>query len=190
MDFTPTPSQTVGPYFHVGCIDQHAVNCIADRDAQGERIHLTCQVLDGEGIPVNDAMLEIWQADAAGRYNHPLDEQRDKFDSHCRGFGRMATNENGICIFETIKPGRVAANGEKLQAPHLNVSVFARGILKHLVTRIYFASEPANDECPVLSVVPPERRPTLLAQPETGNSNNWRFVIHLCGKDETVFFDV
>jgi len=189
-DPTPTPSQTVGPFFHLGCIDTHAVSCIAGSNARGERVRLICQVLDGEGIPVNDAMIEIWQADSQGRYNYPLDQAPDGSDPHCTGFGRLATDTNGFCIFETIKPGRVPADGGKLQAPHLNVSVFARGVLKQLVTRIYFAGDPANQECPVLNLVPQERRSTLLARPNIHKPGDWHFAIHLCGEDETVFFDV
>ena len=102
----------------------------------------------------------------------------------------MATDENGVCTFETVKPGRVPGNGPGFQAPHLNVSVFARGILKRLATRIYFAGDPANNECPILSLVPQKRRATLLARPDPDNTGEWLFDIHLCGNNETVFFDV
>jgi protocatechuate 3,4-dioxygenase alpha subunit len=189
-DLTPTPSQTVGPYFHLGCTDTHAVSCIAGTNAKGERVRLTCRVFDGDGTPVDDAMIEIWQADSEGRYSYPADRDTNGTDPHWTGFGRLATDANGFCIFETIKPGRVPADAERLQAPHLNVSVFARGVLKRLVTRIYFADEPANGECPVLNLVPAERRSTLMARPDIHNPGNWFFAIHLCGKDETVFFDV
>ncbi len=189
-DLTPTPSQTVGPYFHLGCIDTHAVSCIAGSKAKGERVRLICQVIDGDGLPVDDAMIEIWQADSEGRYNHPMDENANGTDPHCTGFGRLATDANGFCIFETIKPGRVPAEAGRLQAPHLNVSVFARGILKQLVTRVYFADELANQECPVLNLVPWERRATLMARPDIQKPGDWYFAIYLCGKDETVFFDV
>lgn len=189
-DLTPTPSQTAGPYFHLGCTERHAVSRIAGSNAQGERVRLICLVLDGNGKPVDDAMIEIWQADSEGRYNHPMGENANDNDPHCTGFGRLAVDANGVCIFETIKPGRVPADAGQLQAPHLNVSVFARGVLKQLVTRIYFADEPANQECSILSLVPPERRSTLMARPDTQNPGDWHFAIHLCGKDETVFFDV
>ena len=190
IDLTPTPSQTVGPYFHLGCTDTHAVSCIAGSNAKGERVRLICQVLDGDGMPVDDAMIEIWQADSEGRYNHPMGENAIDSDPDCTGFGRLATDDNGVCIFETIRPGRVPADAGKLQAPHLDVSIFARGILKRLVTRIYFADEPANQECPVLNLVPQERRSTLMARPDPHNPGDWHFAIHLCAKDETVFFDV
>ncbi len=190
MDTTPTPSQTVGPYFHLGCTANHAVNCIAGPAADGEHITLTCRVLDGEDVPVPDAMIEIWQADAKGRYNHPFDANSGNCDPACNGFGRMATDGDGICNFDTIKPGRVAAEGGRMQAPHLNVSVFARGLLQRLATRIYFDADPGNAECPILTLVPDERRSTLLAHPDPAHPGHWHFDIHLCGSHETVFFDV
>jgi protocatechuate 3,4-dioxygenase, alpha subunit len=197
MDTTPTPSQTVGPFFHLGCTDTHSVNCVVGPEAEGERVRLICRVLDGDGIPVDDAMIETWQADSRGKYNNTDDKWTGQ---ECSGFGRMATDEKGVCIFETIKPGRVPAVNEKLQAPHFNVSVFARGVLKRLVTRIYFADDPANRECPILALVPQERRATLMARPGLSNSDShdlhsretrdWHFDVRLGGKDETVFFDV
>jgi protocatechuate 3,4-dioxygenase alpha subunit len=189
MDLTPTPSQTAGPYLHLGCTRLHSVPCIAGPQAKGQHLRLVCRVLDGEGNPLNDAMIEIWQADAEGRYQHSDDPQSGNCDPHCGGFGRMPTDEQGRCTFETIKPGRVPeANG--LQAPHLNVSVFARGILQRLATRIYFEGDPANGECPILALVPEERRCTLLARPDPNHAGEWHFDIRLCGNDETVFFDV
>ena len=127
---TPTPSQTVGPFFHLGCTESHSVSCLAGPDAKGERVRLTCRVTDGENAAVPDAMIEIWQADSEGRYNHPADPRADGTDPNCAAYGRLATNGDGICVFETIKPGRVPANDRSLQAPHLNISVFARGVLQ------------------------------------------------------------
>jgi protocatechuate 3,4-dioxygenase, alpha subunit len=191
-DLTPTPAQTAGPYFHLGCTVSHSVSCIAGPNAKGERIRLICRVLDGDGVPVDDAMIEIWQADSMGKYNHPADSRSKGGDSACRGFGRLATDADGVCIFDTIKPGRVPTSGETLQAPHFNVSVFARGIQKRLATRIYFLDDPANIEDPVLALVPEKRRLTLMARSNSRNpdSHNWDFDVRLCGKDETVFFDV
>lgn len=189
-DLTPTPEQTAGPYFHLGCTTSHSVSCMAGREAKGERVRLICRVLDGEGIPVSDAMIEIWQADSQGKFNHPADPGSECADRACRGFGRLATNENGTCVFDTVKPGRVPGNGSTLQAPHLSISVFARGILKRLATRIYFAGDPANDEDPILALVPSERRPTLMVRADPHNPGNWKFDVCLSGKDETVFFDV
>jgi protocatechuate 3,4-dioxygenase, alpha subunit len=187
---TPTPSQTVGPFFHHGCTESHSVSCLAGPDAKGERVRLTCRVTDRENAVVPDAMIEIWQADSEGRYNHPADPRADGTDPNCAAYGRLATNEDGICVFETIKPGRVPANDGSLQAPHLNVSVFARGVLKRLATRVYFAGDPANTECPVLALVPESRRVTLIANADSSTPGDWRIDIRLSGVNETVFFDV
>lgn len=189
-DFTPTPEQTAGPYFHLGLTTSHSVSGIAAADATGERIRLSFRVLDGDGVPVNDAMIEIWQADSTGKYNHPADSRSESRDRACSGFGRLATDANGGCTFDTIKPGRVPGNSGALQAPHLKVSVFARGILKRLATRVYFLDDPANGEDPILDLVPPERSHTLMARSDSSNPDEWHFDVRLCGKDETVFFDV
>jgi protocatechuate 3,4-dioxygenase alpha subunit len=189
-DLQPSAFQTVGPFFHLGCIDTRSVSCLAGAKAKGERMHLTCVVLDGEGAPIPDAMIEIWQADAEGKYNHPADWQEKVADVECSGFGRLATDENGMCVFETVRPGRVAGNDGGLQAPHLEISVFARGVLNRLVTRAYFEGDPANLEDPILALVPAERRATLMAHADSRNAGDWRFEIRLCGEDETVFFDV
>jgi protocatechuate 3,4-dioxygenase, alpha subunit len=190
MEYVPTPSQTVGPYFRIGMTEKHSVKCLAAPEAKGERVWLKCRVLDGDGVPVDDAMLEIWQADSEGKYNHPDDRQAKTPDSACRGFGRMGTAEDGSCEFETIKPGRVPGPGKTLQAPHLNVGVYARGILLQLYTRIYFDGEPANEEDPILGSVPVERRGTLMAHRDVKRPGAWWFDIHLCGEHETAFFDV
>ncbi|MGZ4830773.1 MAG: protocatechuate 3,4-dioxygenase subunit alpha [Candidatus Angelobacter sp.] len=190
MDLTPTPSQTVGPFFHLGCTDKASCGTLVTAETKGERIRLRCQVLDGDGVPVPDAMLEIWQANADGRYNHREDAQEKALDPGFSGFGRLASDANGMCVFETIKPGRVPGNNGTMQSPHVNVSVFARGVLKRLATRIYFAGDPANAEDPALALVPAERRGTLLARNAAGSPSDWRFDIHLCGENETVFFDV
>jgi protocatechuate 3,4-dioxygenase alpha subunit len=190
MDLTPTPSQTVGPFFHLGCIEHASVGSLVTATTSGERIRLTCQVLDGEGAPVPDAMIEIWQANADGRYNHPEDIQEGALDPSFIGFGRLATDENGRCTFATIKPGRVPGNDGALQSPHINVSVFARGVLKRLPTRIYFAGDSGNPEDAVLALVPEDRRDTLLARREATHPDDWLFDVHLCGENETVFFDV
>ncbi|MGA2375683.1 MAG: protocatechuate 3,4-dioxygenase subunit alpha [Candidatus Sulfotelmatobacter sp.] len=186
MDFTPTPSQTVGPYLHLGLTDARGIARIAGDRAKGERVWLTFRVLDGEGAPVPDAMIEVWQADSEGNYAH----HGSAGDAAFRGFGRLATAEDGVCTFETIKPGCVLGPGEAVQAPHVNVSILGRGILKRLSTRLYFAGEPANAADPVLALVPENRRATLLAQPDPARPGNWILAVHLRGKSETVFFDV
>lgn len=187
MDLTPTPSQTVGPYLHLGLTDQRSVSCIAGADVPGERVWLTFRVIDGNGTPVPDAMIELWQADDKGCYSNATSPRTaDAFD----GYGRMATGEDGYCTFETIKPGHVPGPSGKLQAPHINVSVLGRGILKRLATRAYFADDPANADDAVLALVPEDRRATLYAQPDPNREGGWRFEVRLCGEGETVFFDV
>jgi protocatechuate 3,4-dioxygenase alpha subunit len=190
MKVPATASQTAGPYVHLGLTEQDSVACLAGKDAQGERIRIRCSILDGDGQPVRDAVIELWQANSSGKYRHPEDLQDKPTDSAFLGFGRLAVGEDGTCTFETIKPGCVAGPGTSLQAPHINVSIFARGLLKQLVTRIYFAGDPNNDKDPVLEIVPEARRHTLLAQPTPSRPTHWEFAIQLCSENETVFFDV
>jgi protocatechuate 3,4-dioxygenase alpha subunit len=184
MDLTPTPSQTAGPFLHVGLTDTRSVSCVAGEGAKGERMWLTFRLLDGDGLPVPDAMIELWQADSEGNYK---DGGPGKEFS---GFGRLATTEDGSCTFETIRPGRVPGPGNTLQAPHINVSVFSRGLLKSLSTRVYFADDRTNSEDAVLALVPEDRRATLLAQRDPLRDRGWIQVIRLRGEGETVFFDV
>ena len=187
MDLTPTPSQTVGPYLHLGLTDARSISLVAGDGAKGERVWLTFRVLDGDGVPVPDAMIELWQADSEGNYVH----QESRADGAAfLGFGRLATAGDGSCTFETIRPGCVPGPGETVQAPHINVSILGRGILKRLSTRLYFVGEPANAADPVLTLVPENRRWTLLAQPDPARTSNWIFDVHLRGEGETVFFDV
>jgi protocatechuate 3,4-dioxygenase alpha subunit len=187
MDLTPTPSQTVGPYLHLGLTDPRSISRIAGDGASGERIRLTFRVLDGDGAAVPDAMIELWQADSEGIYAHqPSLADGGAFG----GFGRLATAEDGSCTFETIRPGCVPGPAETVQAPHINVSILGRGILKRLSTRVYFAGEPANAADPVLALVPENRRATLLARPDPARVGTWVFDVHLSGEGETVFFDV
>lgn len=189
-DLIPTPSQTVGPYFQIGMSGGREIPRIAGASVSGERVKLVCTIFDRDGARLDDAMIEIWQANAGGKYDHPTDKQAKPVDPAFRGFGRLCSNSEGICVFETIKPGCVPGPGKTLQAPHLEVSVFARGVLKRLATRIYFAGDSANDEDPVLALVPKARRNTLMAQPIAGEPGAWRFDVHLSGSRETVFFDV
>ena len=184
----PTPSQTAGPFFHIG-LPSDGQNELVAADAPGA-ISIAGTVFDGDGEPVVDALIEIWQANAAGRYAHPEDSREElPLEEGFTGFGRCATDETGRYRFVTVKPGRVPGPGGAMQAPHIDVSVFARGLLKRLVTRIYFEDEgQANREDPVLSGVDePEPRATLLAIQEDGG---YRFDIHLQGERETAFFDV
>jgi protocatechuate 3,4-dioxygenase alpha subunit len=190
MDLIPTGSQTVGPFFHLGCSDPFSVPLIAGPLVKGEHIKFICTLYDAEGTLLPDAMIEIWQANSEGKYNHPDDHQEKEIDEEFRGFGRLASDKNGCCGFETVKPGRVPSWTDALQAPHLEISVFARGVLKRMVTRAYFAGDPANDQDPVLALVPEDRRHTLMAHPDPAHPDTWRFPIYLSGEKETVFFDV
>ena len=188
----PTPSQTVGPFFHLGMARPGWNDLTADNPA-GERIAIEGRVIDGDGAPVPDAVIELWQANAAGRYRHPDDPQTDKpLDPRFRGFGRVATDGEGHFRIATIKPGPVPGRGNALQAPHINLAVFARGLLRHLYTRIYFAEEPANAGDPLLSSIEDEatRRTLLARRAEGGDPNLYRFDIVLQGKNETVFLDI
>ena len=189
-----TPSQTVGPYLHLG-LTQGAFGApeifspmVAPPGLPGTHVRIEGRVLDGEGVPLPDALIEIWQADDKGRYAHPADG-RPLASNSFRGFGRCPTDRDGIFRFATVKPGPVAGPNGAMQAPHINVSVLARGVLKRLFTRIYFAGEPANAADPILALVPDDRRGTLMAKPDPARPGVLRFDICLRGKNETVFFD-
>lgn len=181
-----TPSQTVGPFFKPALVRSGDESLVSSK-SRGERITIEGCLLDGDGAAVSDAMIELWQANADGRYDHPDDSQEKLLDPDFHGFGRAATDELGRFRFHTIKPGSVPGPGNLLQAPHINVSIFARGLLKRLITRIYFPGEPLNAADSVLNTVAPERRPTLVARNENGSL---RFDIVLQGDNETVFFDL
>ena len=188
MSRTPTASQTVGPFFNFGLTSNADLGNLAHPGVNGQRIRLVIRVIDGDGMPTpGDSMIELWQADSAGRYPHPLDSA-ELGEFH--GFGRLETDRSGCCIFETIKPGRTPAPDGSLQAPHINVVIFARGILKHLHTRIYFEGDPANSDDPILALVPAGRRATLCTRPTAGDPETWSFDIVLQGPEETAFFDV
>jgi protocatechuate 3,4-dioxygenase alpha subunit len=186
-DLVATPSETVGPFFHFGIATDPALGCVADRSIRGEFITLRIRVTDGDGHVVPDALIEIWQVDADGKaaIPPPTGQQRA-----FRGFGRLPTTDDGACEFETVRPGRAAGTGEDFQAPHINVCLFARGLLRHLHTRVYFSGDPALVEDAVLALVPAERRETLLAKPDPGTPGRWLFDLRLQGDNETVFFDV
>lgn len=181
-----TPSQTVGPFFAYALTPRAyggrelATELLAPEGVPGERIRIEGRVLDGDGAPVGDAMLELWQADAQGRY-------QPQGNAGFTGFGRAETTEEGRFRFETVRPGPVPGPGGTLQAPHLSLSIFARGVLLRLMTRIYFADDPANAADPVLALVPQARRETLIARREPGGG--YRFDIRLQGEGETVFFE-
>ena len=190
-----TPSQTLGPFFAYALTPEEygrqgiASNILVDPHTAGERIHVVGRVLDGAGAPVGDAMIEIWQANAAGRYNHPADDRDGQPDSeidpYFTGFGRCGTDDDGCFDFVTIKPG---SHGDD-DAPHINVCVSARGMLLHLYTRLYFDDEDeANGRDRALALVPDDRIETLLARRNDAGHYVWD--IRLQGADETVFFDL
>src|SRR5690606_38815407 len=159
-------------------------------DVSGERIRIEGAVLDGDGKPINDAMIEIWQADAQGRYSHPRDD-RGLPNTKFKGFGRSSTDKDGIYSFEPIKPGRVPGPGNRLQAPHIVVAIFSRGMLRQVYTRLYFSDEQSNAEDPILALVPEDRRSTLIASKASRDGQAvYRFDIRMQGENETVFFEV
>jgi protocatechuate 3,4-dioxygenase, alpha subunit len=207
-----TPWQTVGPFFHYGLPWKGGADLVGQSDlgarpdlfpeahyvlnlsspkgeVAGERIEITGAVYDADGAPVPDAMIEIWQANSAGRYRS-LEDGREALplEDGFIGWGRSSTSKEGVYRFLTVKPGRVPGPGNSLQAPHIAVGVFGRGLLKRLVTRVYFADEGSNAEDPILDLVPPERRDTLIARRQRYGA--YRFDIHLQGERETVFFDI
>jgi protocatechuate 3,4-dioxygenase alpha subunit len=181
-----TPSQTIGP-FYFGTIIKAYHHHIAPPGVAGERIEIVLSLHDGEGAIVPDGMFEIWQANSHGRYNHPEDRRNLPLDPGFDGYGRASTYTDGCARFSTVKPGRVPWPQGGMQAPHINISVFARGLLNRVATRLYFDGEAANAEDPVLNLVDPMRRSTLLAKPD--DKRVWRLPIHLGGPTETVFFD-
>ena len=191
-----TPSQTVGPYFKYGLTPGGDYrwtdvfgNDLVTPDVSGERIRIVGTVFDGDGKIVTDSMLEIWQADAQGRFADPQD-RRAIPNSAFKGFGRCGTDASGSYSFHTIKPGTVPGPGGKPQAPHILLAVFARGMTQQAMTRIYFEDEASNAVDPILALVPTDRRMTLIAKREAGKATTYRLDIHLQGDRETVFFDV
>ena len=194
MRTTPaTPSQTAGPYLHIGLAPRYCADVAFDgRIDQLDRIVIEGHALDGNGNPLPDGMIEIWQADAAGRYDHPQDPTSGASEDarSASGFGRMPMREDGGFTFTTAKPGRVPAPDGSLQAPHIVVACFARGLLKHLSTRIYFDDEAeANAEDFVLARVPETRRRTLIASGDGRGRYQWTLVMQGSPDGETVLFD-
>ena len=187
-----TSTQTIGPFFWNALLREDAVrHVLATPDTQGEHIRIEGRVLDGDGAPVNDAMVEIWQANSFGRYHHLADSRPLPLDPSFVGFGRSDTDENGRYWFETIKPGPVPFDSEQVQAPHIVFTVFSRGLLNHLFTRLYFAGDSANDTDPILRLIPAERQATLLAHREPGREEIvYHFDIVLQGAGETVFLNL
>ena len=190
--FHTTTSQTVGPYLHIGLAPRDNADIVFDDGGIEQRIVVEGRVIDGDGNPMPDGVVEVWQADAEGRYRH-VHDPRSGYDETVRsavGFGRLPTQADGGFRLTTVKPGRVPAPDGSVQAPHLIVAVFARGLLKHLSTRMYFADEvAANAEDFVLRRVPEARRATLLAEAIAPAAYRWTIVLQGTPEAETVFFD-
>jgi protocatechuate 3,4-dioxygenase, alpha subunit len=200
-----TPSQTVGPFFAYGLTPKGRAQWdpngnyawketvgddLVTADSSGEKIRIEGRVLDGDGQPINDAMIEIWQADGQGRYASPADA-RARPNTKFKGFGRSATDKDGAYGFSTIKPGQVPGPNGRPQAPHIVVCIYSRGMLRQIYTRLYFADETANAADPILALVPAERRGTLIAHKESRNGAAvYRFDIRVQGDNETVFFEI
>ena len=200
-----TPSQTVGPFFAYGLTPKGRAKwdpngtyswkeTVGDNlmtpDASGTKIRIEGRITDGDGAPINDAMIEIWQADGQGRYAHPRDN-RALPNTNFKGFGRSATDKDGVFSFDTIKPGPVPGPNGKSQAPHIVFCIFSRGMLRQIYTRLYFSDEAANIADPILALVPEDRRGTLIAHKQPGgNVPVYRFDIRVQGENETVFFEI
>jgi protocatechuate 3,4-dioxygenase alpha subunit len=182
-----TPSQTIGPFYWGTIVKAYRAD-LAPSGVAGERIEVALTLHDGQGAIVPDGLFEIWQANSHGRYNHPEDRRNLPLDNGFEGYGRASTFTDGTSTFATVKPGRVPWPAGGMQAPHINVSIFARGLLNRVATRLYFDGDPANAEDPVLKLVDPARRATLLAKKD--GKGTWRLPIHLGGPNETVFFDI
>lgn len=197
-----TASQTAGPYVHIGLapkaagfdiFEKNFTNVLAGPETQGERIRIEGRVIDGSGTPVRDVLIEIWQANAAGKYNHPADRQEKPLDRDFRGWGRACSDfETGVYTVETVKPGSVMGRNGRPMAPHVNLWIVARGINIGLQTRLYFADEAeANGTDWVLARIPSAvRRKTLIARKEAGDMPRYVLDIRLQGENETVFFDL
>ena len=188
MSTPATTSQTVGPYFKIGLLHLYQQE-LAGAETEGERITIQGRVLDGEGNPVPDAILEIWQADAKGNYLLPENGESSVGSGRFIGFGRIPTDATGSFCFSTIRPGSVQAPDGSQQAPHIAVSLFMRGLLRRLVTRIYFSGDSMNDSDFILKRVDKDRRATLLATLVTNQENILEWNVNLQGVNETVFFD-
>jgi len=190
-----TPSQTVGPYFTMR-LSAEGENVLTSPETTGERIRIVGRVLDGSRQHIEDALLELWQADSNGRYHHPADDRTDvPADSAFTGFGRCASDfKTGAYSFATVKPGPVPHPSGGMQAPHVSLTIQARGMLNPTYTRIYFDDEAAANEAdPVLLSVPASRRSTLIARRVVDADSSvptYEFDIRYQGDDETVFFDV
>jgi protocatechuate 3,4-dioxygenase alpha subunit len=188
MSLQTTTWQTAGPYFRIG-LERLFQDDIARPGVQGERVSIHGRIVDGDGIPIPDAAIEIWQANAEGKYAHPADTQDKPLEQSFSGFARIPTDDQGFFRFTTIKPGSVPAPDGRPQARHLVVGVLMRGLLKGLVTRAYFPGEPLNAQDPVLNLIESTRRKTLILNQSPERKDLFTWEIHMQGEHETVFLD-
>jgi len=189
MSLCATTSQTVGPFFKIGLL-WLSRNRLVEEGVTGERVTVRGRVIDGDGVPVPDAILEVWQANSHGKYAHPEDTQDKPLEGGFQGYGRIPVNAEGAFCFSTIKPGTVPGPDGKEQAPHLAITLFMRGLLRHLWTRMYFPNDSRNAADPILKLVPADRRSTLVATnaPNEPGAVEWNVILQ--GKNETVFFEL
>jgi protocatechuate 3,4-dioxygenase, alpha subunit len=183
MTLVATTSQTVGPFFRIG-LSHLCAACTYQEGYSGSAITISGQITDGKGLPVPDAQLEFWQADTGGNYP---DTTAVGTEPRFLGFARVAVDEQGAFSLRTILPGAVVEADGSRQAPHIVVLVFLRGLLRHLITRIYFADQPSNHSDPVLQAVPEKRRETLIASADANAPGSYQWDIRLQGERETVF---
>jgi protocatechuate 3,4-dioxygenase, alpha subunit len=186
-DLIATPSQTVGPYLHIGLDTEPRLVRMVGPGTPGDRVRLRLRVLDGAGAPLPDALVEPWQADASGRYVDVADHPNPDPGQAFRGWGRAATDGDGWCEFVTIRPGPTIGADGRVLASHISLCLFARGMLRHVFTRVYFEADPMLADDPVMALVPEARRSSLIARPSDGA---WVLEIRLQGPGETVFFDL
>ena len=188
MSLPATTWQTVGPFFSIG-LSRLSQADLAVPHVQGNHIKVQGRMFDGDLRPIPDALIEIWQANAHGKYAHPDDKQDKPLEQGFSGYGRIPTDDEGRFQFSTIKPGAVPGPTGRLQAPHLVVGLIMRGLLKRLCTRIYFPDESSNNDDTILQSIPPPRRETLLLRASAEQSGLFNWDIHTQGQDETVFFE-
>ena len=187
MSLQASTWQTVGPYFRIGMQRLFQLD-VAGENVAGRRVRVVGRVIDGEGMPVPDGVIEIWQANSHGKYQHPADTQDKPIEEGFRGFGRIPTDQEGFFRFTTIVPGSVPGPNGVAQAPHLVVGLLMRGVLRGLVTRAYFPGEALNASDPILQMIDAHRRSTLIMR-ESGEPNVLLWEIRLQGTNETVFLD-
>lgn len=189
MTLQPTGSQTVGPYFHIGFTHLNKSD-LAPEGTPGVRIKIRGEILDGNGAAIDDAVLEVWQADGSGNFSQVPAQNKDEAKQRFHGFGRIPADAYGKFELTTVKPGRIPGPTNSMQAPHISVTLFMRGLLKPLHTRMYFPDEPSNADDVILNTVEASRRSTLVLQNVAGAANLYEWTVVVQGLGETVFFEI